>query len=419
MEAMAVSNDASKAFPSAPETRIICRVCEKQFSQYTCPRCNTRYCSLPCYKNHSLHCTESFMRENVEEELRQMKPEEETKQKMLEILKRFNSEEAEEVDSFDDGHGFMLSEKTIQKFLSGNQVRLEDLSPEEMKHFQRAIASGELSKMIEPWTPWWSKLSAKEISLSRAGAQLIRPAERDQETSVASEDNSEDSSEDNSEGQFGEVPPGPEAPLTPVSKLIKTQPSLLLTVHLVDIIYSYCFTLRLYNGDWQSDAVGAAMVILSISTVLGESSQPETVGEALICCLERSCSPSYRHMGGFRFGLNVMEDVVRLLSLGSNALVCALCDLERLIQSGVKELKLDQQRHHRKGEASKLRSAERKVYFMMCWAHEQPGEAWSALATIVGTEKVSFSTAESSMGKPSEIRASSDSKRKGLIEEMG
>ncbi|GJV44163.1 zinc finger HIT domain-containing protein 2 [Tanacetum coccineum] len=46
--------------------------CQKQFSQYTCPRCNTRYCSLPCYKSHSLRCTESFMRDNVMGEMQQL-----------------------------------------------------------------------------------------------------------------------------------------------------------------------------------------------------------------------------------------------------------------------------------------------------------------------------------------------------------
>lgn len=28
---------------------LACR-CQKQFAQYTCPRCNARYCSLSCYK---------------------------------------------------------------------------------------------------------------------------------------------------------------------------------------------------------------------------------------------------------------------------------------------------------------------------------------------------------------------------------
>lgn len=31
----------------------ICGVCRQQISKYTCPRCQVRYCSLDCYKNHT------------------------------------------------------------------------------------------------------------------------------------------------------------------------------------------------------------------------------------------------------------------------------------------------------------------------------------------------------------------------------
>ncbi|PQQ10598.1 zinc finger HIT domain-containing protein 2 [Prunus yedoensis var. nudiflora] len=150
-----------------PPSRVVCHVCQKQFSQYTCPRCNSRYCSLHCYKSHNLRCTESFMRENVEGELGQLGPDDETKQKMLDILKRFHSEE--EADAWwmirlgssclgrakfliegllEFGLGSTLSEETIQKVLSGVQVSFDDLSAEEKKLFQKAVASGELSKMI-------------------------------------------------------------------------------------------------------------------------------------------------------------------------------------------------------------------------------------------------------------------------------
>lgn len=49
-----------------------------------------------CWQSHSLRCTESFMRENVVEELQHLKPNDETKGKMLNILKRFHSEEETE-----------------------------------------------------------------------------------------------------------------------------------------------------------------------------------------------------------------------------------------------------------------------------------------------------------------------------------
>jgi hypothetical protein len=44
-------------------------------------------------------------------------------------------------------------------YRTGEEIKLEDLSDCEIKRFRQALASGELSKMIEPWTPWWKKPS--------------------------------------------------------------------------------------------------------------------------------------------------------------------------------------------------------------------------------------------------------------------
>eukprot|EP00268_Persea_americana_P010179 TRINITY_DN14116_c1_g1_i2.p1 TRINITY_DN14116_c1_g1~~TRINITY_DN14116_c1_g1_i2.p1 ORF type:complete len:405 (+),score=72.01 TRINITY_DN14116_c1_g1_i2:304-1518(+) len=387
------------------DTRVVCHVCQKQFSQYTCPRCNCRHCSLQCYKNHSHRCTESFMRDNVMGELQQMQPEDETKQKMLDILKRFHSEEESDFTDEDDSK---ISEDTIQKILSGNQVSLEDLTSEELKQFQRAIASGELSKMIEPWNPWWLMPSARTISLSHEGTHLVRPVHYEQQMGV--------SPEDATDGHLSEIPPGPETPLLPVNRMVRGEPSPLLTIHLVDIIYTYCFTLRLYNGDWQSNALDAAMVVLGISSVLGDAGQPESVAEALAYCLEKTCSTAYKHAGGLWFGLILINDIISLLSLGRAALVCSLCDLQRLIQAGEMELKSEKGRKAKKGEMSKLRHAERKVYFLMCWVNEQPTEAWSSLSATVGVEKASFAALDT--GGKTLSKGKGESKGKCLIEEV-
>ncbi|MCD7456927.1 hypothetical protein HAX54_033578 [Datura stramonium] len=355
-ETIVTSEAASSSSQLNSSSRIICRVCQKQFSQYTCPRCNTRYCSLPCYKSHSLRCTESFMRENVMEELQHLQPDGRSKQKMLDILKRFHSED--EADIMDE----------------------DDLSAEEKKHFQRAVASGELSKLIKPWEPWWLKPSAKYISLGQDGTQLVQPLVRE-DIAVSSEDGIEGD-------PLHDIPLGPDSPLPSVSKLSAARPSPLLAVHLVDIMYSYCFTLRLYNGDWQSDPVGSATVLLSISSVLGQGGQPETGLEALSHCMEQTCSPAFRHMGGLPLALGLINDTITLLHLQSPAIVCLLCDLRRLIQHAEKDLKSEKPRKSRSSEIKmKLKSAERKVYFIMCWAHEQPREAWSSIAAIVEAEK--------------------------------
>lgn len=86
-----------------------------------------------------------------------------------------------------------------------------------------------------------------------------------------------------------------------------------------------------------------------------------------------------------------MDDIVTLLSLGHNALVCALCDFRRLIQAGESMLKAAKVGKAEKAQSSlKLRAATRKLYFMTCWVHEQPNEAWASLARIVEVHKASL-----------------------------
>lgn len=315
------------------------------------------------------------------EELQQMQPDDTSRQKMLDILKRFHSEEEEEMDDMDEDDS-TLSEETIQRILSGENLSIEDLSVTEKKLFQRAVASGELSKLIEPWEPWWLKPSAKTINLSPNGTQLIQQL-TDYKTSTSPEDDNNDLKIN----QPCETPSGPTTPLTPVRNLISTEPSPLLAFHLADILYSYCFTLRLYNGDWQSDALGSSMVVLSVSSVLGHNRQPETVLEALSHCLEQACSPAYKHMGGLQFALGLIDDIETLISLGGPALICSLCDLQRMMQVGERELKLDKKRRLKEVK-SKLRLSERKIYFLMCWVHEQSGDVWPSLAALVRAEKV-------------------------------
>ncbi|KAL6906500.1 hypothetical protein ACP4OV_004101 [Aristida adscensionis] len=398
------SSSAASSSSSFAETRVICRVCQKQFAQYTCPRCNSRYCSLPCYKGHSVQCTESFMRENVMDELKQMQPEDESKKKMLDILKRLHEEEMES-DSEDES---AFSEELIQKVMSGKEIKLEDLSDDEIKRFRQALTSGELSKMIEPWTPWWKTPSARSISLSPDGSQLIRQ--------VSIDDTAASDPMIDQESSIKEVPEGPDSPLPSLKQLTRAEPSPLLAVHLIDILYSYCFTLRLYNGDWHSDPFGASTVALSMSKVLGEDAKPETIPEALTACMEETCSPAYRHTGGFRFAVALVDDIITILSLGHNALVCALCDFRRLVQDGERMLKAEKVGKSEKAQSTlKLRGASRKLFFMTCWIHEQPDETWPSLARIVEVQKASLEEFNSGSRR---AERKSNQQSKVIIEEL-
>lgn len=345
------------------------------------------------------------MRENVMDELKQMQPEDESKKKMLDILKRLHLEEEMESDGEDEP---MLSEELIQKVMSGEEIKLEDLSDDEIKRFRQALASGELSKMIEPWTPWWKTPSARSIPLSPDGIQLIRQVNT---KGTATSDPMTDQ-----EPSINEIPEGPESPLPSLKQLTRAEPSPLLAVHLVDILYSYCFTLRLYNGDWHSDPLGASTVALSMSKVMGEDAKPETVPEALTACIEETCSPAYRHTGGFRLAIGLVEDIITILSLGHNALVCALSDFHQLIEAGKRMLKAEKVGKTQSTQSSsKLRGAARKLFFMTCWVHEQPGEAWPPLARIVEVQKASLEELDTGNCKADK---KSKQQSKVLIEEL-
>lgn len=51
----------------------------------------------------------------------------------------------------------------------------------------------------------------------------------------------------------GGLPAAPQDPLPLLASLTKAVPSPLLQWQLLDILYTYCFVMRLYNGEPQSD----------------------------------------------------------------------------------------------------------------------------------------------------------------------
>lgn len=75
--------------------------------------------------------------------------------------------------------------------------------------------------------------------------------------------------------------PKPEFPAPPSS-------SPLLPYHLVNILYGYCYTMRLYNGDVSFDFEGACDVLVQISTVLSSKEVLNSVKNALSRCIEQS-----------------------------------------------------------------------------------------------------------------------------------
>lgn len=201
---------------------------------------------------------------------------------------------------------------------------LEDLSVSEMKAFQRAIAGGKFSHMIKPWEPWWAHPLAHTISLSKDGTPLVQPLEEVANRGALPMNLELVSQLDSETGvESSEIPAPPDKPLQAIKDLAPKPPSPLLGVHLIEAVYGYCFMLRLFNGDWESDPLDAALVLLDVARILGDGASPESVGGALAECLETICSPALKHAGGYRsvHCFSPLSTLFYLLDLFPDALI--------------------------------------------------------------------------------------------------
>ncbi|KAJ8462456.1 hypothetical protein ONZ45_g17926 [Pleurotus djamor] len=148
--------------------------CKMQFAKYTCPSCNTPYCSLTCFRSEAHGgCSEGFFKKELETQIRSepSKTNEERRQ-MMEVLKRFEEEsrEADEQLDDDDEHD---EGNALAKQLAGidiDSVPEDDLwsmlSPAQQQKFIRALQdpSSELTQQLlfserlekDIQTPWWN-----------------------------------------------------------------------------------------------------------------------------------------------------------------------------------------------------------------------------------------------------------------------
>lgn len=428
--------------PRAP----LCIVCKERAAAYTCPRCNARYCALPCYKCHSDRCTEGFYRESAVQELRSITATHDEKQRMQEILQRLHEAElggdddgsssssssgGEDADELGGPHFGGLSQATLRRLLAKAQacggaldVSEADLSPTELAAFHRALAAGELAGAVAPWEPWWLAPEAEALELGVAGTALVAPA--------GGTDSGDIGPPAEGAGAAGAgattLPAPPSKPLPPLSSLTRAPPSPLLQYQLLDLLYAYCHTLRLYNGDWQSAPAEAAGVLFAISAVLAGAAShaplaaaaasdgsavaatppAATTATALLACITAACQPLVGGREQRGFAVALLTDVAAVLRCGRPLVVTALMDLTRLIEAARQEQEQQQQGQPpprssssagggggdvdagpakaARALARRLLAAQRKLLFFLSWANEQSPELYALLHLAVEAE---------------------------------
>ncbi|EFN54985.1 hypothetical protein CHLNCDRAFT_134781 [Chlorella variabilis] len=435
----------------------LCRVCRQHTAGYTCPRCNARYCSLDCYRQHSDRCTEGFYRDSAVSELRSISAGEDERQRMLEILQRMHQQElgggGSGASSGDEGGEESeeeggLSAQTLHRLLAKMEaaggvldVGADDLSPAELAAFHRALAAGELSGTVQPWQPWWLSEAAAGLELGARGTPLMTavgegetgqqggdggaPQQRQAGgSSAAGAAPLAAAAAPGAAGGGGGLPEPPSRALPPLAALTKAAPSPLLQYQLLDLLYAYCLTLRLYNGDYQCEAEAAAGLLFGMSAVLaavapspgggGGEGDAAAVPSVLLGCLQRACQPPAGSQDSRGFAIGVLSDVAAVLQLGRAVVLTAVMDLSRVLEAARQQLEGaapdasgsggSPSKQQRKELRRRLVAAERKLLFFLAWANEQPPEVYDLLALAVAAEHRQHAAAAAAAGGSPDIQ---------------
>ena len=168
-----------------------------------------------------------------------------------------------------------MSSANLRKLNRGEALTLADLSPETMRAFERAARTGELSHLVEPHVPWWTRASARDIKLRRDGTSVVAPVVVDEPESRRRVDGLAASpSFSPPEALSSDAPPPPieDTPLVPLHALLapgakRAGPSPALRWHALDVLAAYTLATRAHDGDWRAD-LAAARDLVAFSPTL-------------------------------------------------------------------------------------------------------------------------------------------------------
>lgn len=313
----------------------LCDVCKKTTFKYVCPKCESRTCSLKCYKAHNPACTNpSVTKDRKKREDREELEEALKREQMLmkspegDLSDDENEEEYdEEAEKLADLLSKLDSGKISDKKL--DEIIKTALTPEQQKEFKSMIASGALH--ADEWCPWWVSSS---------------------------------------------VPPPPmpnladSKDLPPQKAIVTATP--LIRCSLVEFLFAYVYVLKYFNGEWdwgnEDDMLEASYCAMLLLTEVPAPDVRTSLSGALSAA--RKYADSF---GGnpIEFGVAAVEDVATICSLGKNAVMAGLNHLRTM---------LDKAGTHRKGSSGKAdlkmhkktcKRIAKKVMFHIAWTNAQ------------------------------------------------
>ncbi|PFX23395.1 Zinc finger HIT domain-containing protein 2 [Stylophora pistillata] len=303
----------------------------------------------------------------------------EDKRKMLELLQKLKKQDEEEgvQDTVD-------LEERLQNIDINNDTDAvwSALTNRERKEFESAVKSGEISGAIDVWIPWWTKVNdgnyRKKIEVISEGSSILEK-KGEQSDQIQTE-----------EKERIQNMPAVKKNISSLQSLMKNlnvNPNVQFSC--IDVLYSYAYIMRLYNGCPEDSLEQAAENLLQLSPVLSKNAvfgSVESVAHSSLSavqdCKDLSCSEE--------FSLQVLLDVISLIKgyvvierKKITFVDSALSHLCQLLSGGRERLKANSKMNQQEADLCKsLWLAKKKVEFLLAWAHTNPNILQSLLLNM-------------------------------------
>jgi len=265
------------------------------------------------------------------EGLRTMQVDSSERTRLMDMLQRLEMDSELDDDGVDD-----LAERFADVNIDScsAEVIWQRLTGSERAEFETFVKSDHLSNVVKLWVPWWCVVSetlveevGKDSTASNAIPHVLANAQH-------------------------------------IQQLAKSGTSDLITFSIINVLYAYAYTARLYNGEHVTMAGESATVMLDVSESLGRGVFPD-VALAVGSCLSRLESSAARaHFVSREYSVGVINDVIKIVAGAArnpvSLTLAALSDCHRIFHTARKEIS----RERRKAGTGEKRSDEdRKRYF--------------------------------------------------------
>jgi len=215
------------------------------------------------------------------EGLHAMQPDSSERAKLMEMLQRL------EVDSeLDDDGADDLAERFADVSIDRCSTELiwQRLTESERAEFEKFVNSDQVGSLVELWIPWWyasPQILVEEIGKESPATNAIPPVL---------------------------------ANVQCIDQLAKCGTSDLIQFSIINVLYAYAYTTRLYNGEHVTMASECVIALLDISESLSRGVFSD-VSLAIGGCLSRlDCCAAQKHFVSREYSVSVVDDVCKLVA---------------------------------------------------------------------------------------------------------